>query len=292
MRIGIAQLAIDADPGRVAANRDNAARMAADLFERGAELVVLPELTHHGYFPKDRHTVEALGEDLESGTSVGDWMRIARQYHGYIVGGLLERDDAGLYNAAVLVGPAGLVARYRKVHLFDWEKKWLLPGNQWVAAYLPDLDVTVGLLVCYDLRFPEAVRQIADQGADLLAVPTTWTSIGKPVLWDDGGYCLQNHLAIAHAYCNRLAVVCADRVGQERGVTYLGASLAVHPSGQVAAGPLAGTAAMARVAEVDVRAARSKELGLGNHLVRDRRPELYGGNGAQRTLPGKGRTDP
>ncbi len=274
LRVGIVQLRIDADANRTADNREQSGAEIRTLFERGAKLVVLPELTNIGYFPSSRDMVEALSEDLDHSESVQQWQTIAYQYQGYIVGGILERDARGIYNTAVLVGSSGVVAKYRKIHLFNWETQWLIPGTLSVTAYLKDLDVTVGLLICYDLRFPEAVQRLADEGADVVAVPTTWTSMGKPILWEDSGYCLQNHLVIAHAYCNRLAFVCADRVGHEYGVTYLGASIAVQPSGMVAAGPLGGTMAQSQVAEIDIEEARAKSVGQYNDLVRDRRENL------------------
>lgn len=274
MKVGIAQLAIDPLPERVKDNRRQAAAVIGRLFDAGADLVLLPELSHLGYFPPSPQVMATLSEDL-GGESVTLWHDLARQYQGYIVGGMLERGADGIYNAAVLVGPGGIVATYRKVHLFDWEKTWLLPGNRWVTAYLKDLDVTVGLLICYDLRFPEAVRRLAMMGADVVLVPTTWTSVGKPLLWDVQGYCLQNHVAIAHAYCHRLAMVCADRVGSENGITFLGASIAVEPSGMVAAGPLPGTSPAEKVVAVDEKAAREKGVGRFNHLIDDRRVELY-----------------
>ena len=274
LRVGMVQLLIDPDANRTVENREQSGAEIQTLFERGAKLVVLPELTNIGYFPSSREMVEGLSEDLDCSESVQQWQMLAHQYQGYIVGGILERDARGIYNSAVLVGSSGVVAKYRKVHLFNWETQWLTPGNVSVTAYLNDLDVTVGLLICYDLRFPEAVQRLADEGADVVAVPTTWTSVGKPILWDDSGYCLQNHVVIAHAYCNRLAFVCADRIGQEHGVTYLGASIAVQPSGMVAAGPLAGTAAQSQVAEIDIEEARVKSVGQYNDLVRDRRGKL------------------
>lgn len=274
LRVGMVQLLIDPDANRTAENREQSGAEIQTLFERGAKLVVLPELTNIGYFPLSREMVEVLSEDLDCSESIQQWQQLAHRYQGYIVGGILERDARGIYNTAVLVGSSGVVAKYRKVHLFNWETQWLTPGNVSVTAYLNDLDVTVGLLICYDLRFPEAVQRLADEGADVVAVPTTWTSVGKPILWDDSGYCLQNHVVIAQAYCNRLAFVCADRVGQEHGVTYLGASIAVQPSGMVAAGPLAGTAAQSRVVEIDIEEARVKSLGQYNDLVRDRREKL------------------
>ncbi len=275
MRIGLAQLAIHPEPDQVSQNREHSNSAIRRLFEEGAELVVLPELTHWGYFPRSCAVVEQMAERIPEGESVQQWMALARRYRGFIVGGILENSAQGFHNTAVLIGPNGVLACYRKVHLFDWETQWLTAGNQWTTVWIDGVSATVGLLICYDLRFPEAVRQLALMGADLIVVPTTWTSVGKPQLWDSQGYCLQNHVAIAHAYCQRVAMVCADRVGNERGVTYLGASVAVAPSGMVAAGPLSGREPTLAVVDIDLVSARDKTVGSYNHLLNDRRPALY-----------------
>lgn len=275
MYIGLAQLAINPDPACVSQNRTASDGAVRRLFDQGARLVLLPELANWSYFPSSRQFLENIAEPVPTGETIQHWLALARQYHGYIAGGILERSELGIHNSAVLVGPEGIVAVYRKIHLFDWETQWLAAGDKWVTARLDDEGVNVGLLICYDLRFPEALRQLALMGVDMVLVPTTWTGIDKPILWDAGGYCLQNHVVMGHAFCNRIAVVCADRVGVETGVTYLGASVAVNPSGVVAGGPLSGQDPALAVVEVDCLSARNKKIGAHNDLMADRRGELY-----------------
>jgi predicted amidohydrolase len=255
-------------------NRDALAAALAEAFQRGAQLVVAPELAGTPYFPPDRATLERWAEPLD-GPLVESWRQLAARHGGYVVGGLLERaPDGTLYNAAVLVDPDGVRGVYRKVHLFHWERAWCRPGDHLTLVTLDD-GTRVGLLICYDLRFGEAVRSLAAAGMDLLAVPTGWTGIGKSVPWDRAGYSPQNHLAIGHAYAHRVAVACANRVGQDGEVTFLGTSLAVAPDGAVLAGPLAPDQDAVAVAELPLVQARQKTVGGVNDVLRDRRPTVY-----------------
>jgi predicted amidohydrolase len=274
MKVGIVQLEAQTGSSAIGHNRDQACQAAENLFGEGASLVVLPECAHYLYFPSSSEMLNELAEPL-TGPSVQRWSELAATYRGYIVGGILEKDSDGIYNTAVLIGPRGLVGRYRKIHRFGWEREWLLAGNELPVFDLPGLGARIGLLICYDLRFSEAITQLALAGIDLLVVPTTWTSIGKRVLWDQHGYCPQNHLAIGHAYAHHIAVVCADRVGQEGDVTFLGSSIAVQPDGEVAIGPLDGHKTAAVITDLHIERSRDKRIGTAGNLLQDRGAESY-----------------
>ncbi|QBD77628.1 hypothetical protein EPA93_17155 [Ktedonosporobacter rubrisoli] len=274
MKVGVVQPNVQTGIDAVEANRALAMQEAEKMFMAEARLVVLPECASYQYFPGSPEMLSALAEPLY-GPSVTLWSQLAVRYNAYIAGGILEKEVNGIYNTAVLVGPGGLVGHYRKLHRFSWERDWLLAGNELAIFELPELTIRAGLLICYDLRFTEAVLSLALAGIDLLIVPTTWTSLGKRILWDQAGYCPQNHLAIGYAYAHHIAVVCADRVGREDEVTFLGASIAVHPGGEVALGPLSGHEAGATLAELDVERARDKRIASAGDLMRDRRPECY-----------------
>jgi predicted amidohydrolase len=211
---------------------------------------------------------------VPGGPTLAAWEAAARRLGVHVVGGLIESDVARLFNTAVLVGPGGYIGRYRKAHLFAMEKGLFEPGDEGFPVFDTDLG-RLGLLICFDLRFPEAPRALALGGAEVLCVPTTWTNLYKPIPWDERGYCMANYLAKAHAYLNRCYVACADRIGDEAGITYLGSSLIVDPSGEVVAGPASRDQEEILVAEVNLSRARSKALGDENDLVNDRRPEFY-----------------
>ena len=118
--VSIALCQLTAEP--YAAERDREASVAAarDAFERGADIVVLPEMIVPGYVA-DRERLRPLAEPLH-GPTVEAWTAVAGEHDGYVAGGFCERDGDGLYNSAVLVGPDGLLLHYRKLHLFAAEK--------------------------------------------------------------------------------------------------------------------------------------------------------------------------
>jgi predicted amidohydrolase len=237
--------------------------------------VVLPELCTTGYDFANATALAVEAEAIAGGLTVAAWAAEAARLGVSVVGGLAERAPEGCYNAAVAVGPGGVAAVYRKAHLFAAEKTLFRPGDTGpVVAELPC--GWVGLVVCFDLRFPELPRALALAGADLRAVPTTWTDLYKPNPYDERGWCMANVLAQVHAYANRVYVACADRVGAEAGVRYLGASVIFDPGGAPLAGPASPDGEEILLAPFDPARARDKRLGDANDLFADRRPELYG----------------
>jgi predicted amidohydrolase len=134
----------------------------------------------------------------------------------------------------------------------------------------------VGVLICYDLRFAEAVRILLLRGAEVLCVPTTWTDRGKPEPWDARGWCGADYLAAGHAYGNRLWVACADRAGQDGTVRTLGCSAIFAPTGVAVAGPASPAGEEVLVAEVDLARVDARRATAEMDLIEDRRPDLYG----------------
>jgi predicted amidohydrolase len=167
-----------------------------------------------------------------------------------------------------VVDETGVVAVYRKLHLWDGEKLLFAPGS----APPPVLDTRVGrvgVVICYDLEFPELTRAVALEGAQLLAVPTNWPLVPRP----DGERPPEAVVAMAAARVNRMAVACADRMGTERGLEWTGGATIVGVDGWVAAetrepGLL--------VADLDLAPALDKRLTERADAFGDRRPELYG----------------
>mgnify|MGYP001480852078 CR=1 FL=1 len=96
---------------------------------------------------------------------------MAKTVQGNIVAGLAECDGNALYNSAVVLGSGGVIGKYRKVHLFNTEKKFFQPGN----LPLPVFDIggaKVGIMICFDWRFPETARTLALKGAQIVAHPS------------------------------------------------------------------------------------------------------------------------
>jgi len=239
----------------------------------GAHLAVLPELCTISYDFGTREDVLALSESLD-GPSVAAWQEVARRFELFVVAGLPERAGSELYNSAVLVGPQGVVGVYRKAHLYGREREVFDPGSEGFRVWRLPVG-QVGVLLCYDLRFAEAVRILLLRGAHLLCVPTTWTDLGKPQPWDDRGWCGANYLAAGHAYGNRMWVACADRAGWDGRIRTLGCSAIFAPSGYAVAGPALPEGEAILLADCDLAAVEGMRRVEGADLVADRRPDLY-----------------
>jgi predicted amidohydrolase len=256
--------------GEVEANRavarDAIVRAAAD----GARLVVLPELVNSGYVFDGPDEASDLAEHV-TGPTVSEWAALAREHDLVVVGGFCERDDAGdVRNSSVLVDSGGLRAVYRKAHLWGDEADHFVPGS----SPPPVVDTAigrVGLLICYDVEFPEWVRMPALAGADILAVTANWPAGAPPA----GERSILVVNVQAAAYVNGVFVALADRCGTERGVAWTGGSVIVGPDGYPLSGPPPGDRPALLVADCDLGRARSKAVGPRNDIHADRRADLY-----------------
>jgi len=268
VRVAACQLSLSI--GDVEGNRRQASAAVEDAAAAGARLVVLPELTPSGYVFTDETEARSLAEPLD-GETVREWSELAGRHDVVVVGGICELGPEGeLRNSAVLVDASGLRATYRKTHLWDRESDVFVPGGD----QPPVVDTAagrVGLLVCYDLEFPEWVRRPAVAGAEVIAAPTNWPTESRPA----GERPMEVVRVQAGAAVNRVYVVAADRCGRERGVDWVGGSVIVGPDGYPLAGPAAADTPQLLVADIDLRAARSKVVGTRNDVFADRRPDLY-----------------
>jgi N-carbamoylputrescine amidase len=255
-------------------NRSQAVRWAQEAASQGADLCVLPELASSGYTFSSVAEAAAAAEDADSGATVSALVAVARESGMHIVCGIDESDGDCRHNSAVLLGPSGRLATYRKLHLFYDEQTWFTPGDS-----LPVVDLPfgrVGMIICYDLWFPEAVRALALAGADIVAVPTNWVASFKRTVYDDSGYCQGDYVAMATAAQNGVVMACADRIGEERGLTFLGASIIVGADGWPVAGPAPADSEAMLVADVDLAAvAAARRRTPRNDLLGDRRPDAY-----------------
>jgi 5-aminopentanamidase len=253
--------------GDLAANRALARDAIRAAVDHGADVVVLPELATSGYMfasPQEAAAL-AIGVDHEI---LGEWAAEAAAGDIVLAGGFCERgDDGRIYNSAAVFDATGLRAVYRKLHLWDREKLVFTPG----AAPPPVLDTSVGrlgVIICYDLEFPELTRSLALAGVQLLVVPTNWPLVPRP----EGEHPPEALIAMAAARVNRMAVACADRVGVERGQEWTGGTTIIGVDGWVAA---ESRAAGLVIAEVDLEPALDKRLTDHADAFGDRRPELY-----------------
>ena len=211
------------------ANLERIAELTADAASRGARLIVFPEYSSYFVDPMDA-SLAANAEGLD-GEFVSTLSALAAEHAVVIVAGLVERaSDAGhVRNAVVAVRGDGVLAVYRKQHLYDafgqTESDWIEAGETGKAATFEVAGIRFGLMTCYDLRFPEVGRTLADAGVDVIVVPAEWVR----------GPLKEHHwttLLAARAIENTAYVVAADHPAP----IGVGHSQIIDPQGVVLAG--------------------------------------------------------
>ncbi len=248
--------------GDVAANVATIASAAERAAGDDARLLIVPEMFLSGY----NIGPAAIAERAEAsdGAAASAVAEIAARHGLAILYGYPERAGDAVYNAAQLIARDGTrLANYRKTHLFsDIDHNAFSPGDD--NAVLAGLDGwRVGILICYDVEFPENVRRLALAGADFVAVPT---ALMPPYDF------VATHLVPARAFENGVFVAYANRCGGEGDLDYLGRSCIVGPHGRdLARAPAAGEALI--TAELE-RALLDEWRGVNTYLA-DREPALY-----------------
>jgi predicted amidohydrolase len=258
MRLPVALVQLDAT-GDVDANIDRATTLAGDAAATGARLVALPEYLHYrGGDEGFRASARPIPGPLTDA-----FAEVARRYEAWIlVGSVAETSDdpARPYNTSALIAPDGSVAAtYRKIHLFDVavddgpvdaESARVSPGDEPVVA---DVDgVTVGLSICYDLRFPELYRTLALAGAEVLTVPSNFTERTGRDHWEV--------LLRARAIENGAWVLAPAQSGGPRGQPAYGRSMVIDPWGTVVAQASDGVGIVRADVETDRVAAVRRQI--------------------------------
>jgi N-carbamoylputrescine amidase len=257
------------------ATADNVARSVALIEQaaaKGAQLIVLPELCNTGYVFQSRTEAQSLAEEIPDGPTTQAWMEVAARLGLHIVAGIIEKAGINLYNSAAVVGPNGLVGRYRKMHLWADEALYFTRGDLGFPVFDTPLG-RIGCHICYDCWFPESFRLAALQGAEIICVPTNWVPIPGQ---DPKREAMANILAMAAAHSNSVFVAAADRVGTERGQPFIGQSLIVSHTGWPIAGPASPDKEEVLLARINLANARRKRnWNAFNQVLRDRRTDAY-----------------
>jgi 5-aminopentanamidase len=264
--------AVQTDPrlGDVAGNLAGIVSWVRHAADEGAELVVFPECAINGYRYESREEALADAQPVP-GPAIDQLEDVAAQTGVHVAVGIVERDGDRLYNCAALVGPGGLVTKYRKTHIpFEAVDRFVTPGD--IPLHVVETPVgRVGMLICYDLRFPEPARVLALSGVQIIV---NLTNLPPP------GWVQPEFVFRTRAAENRVWLVCADRVGTERGVDFIGRSAIVNPAGvTIAEAGESGEEML--VQQIVPGEADMKDLifdpGVYElHLLRDRRVDLYG----------------
>lgn len=236
----------------------------------GADLIIFPECALTGYMFTSRAEALPFMETIP-GPSTERLAKSCRELGVHLVVGMMERDGDRCYNVAVFIGPDGIIGNYRKNHLpYLGIDRYLDAGEEISRVHRTPLG-NIGVNICYDCLFPESIRTLALQGADIVVLPTNWPA---------GRDKLPRYLVNTRALENRVHFVAVDRVGVERGAGFLGHSKIINALGDTLA-EAGGDTEETIYAEVDLAEARQKHVVFKPgefeiDLVRHRRPELYG----------------
>ncbi|MFK7821602.1 MAG: carbon-nitrogen hydrolase family protein [Planctomycetaceae bacterium] len=282
----IAGVQMDVTIGEVSQNIDHVVERFRTTTSSGAALSIFPECVLTGYCFESLDEAKQFAESIP-GPSTERLTKACRELNAYMVAGMLELDGNDVYNAAVLIGPDGVISNYRKAHLpYLGVDMFTSFGTQPFTAHQAG-DVKVGTLICYDASFPEATRCLAMDGADLIALPTNWPP---------GAETTADYTINSRAVENAVYFAAINRVGTERGFSFIGRSSICDPNGNTL------TKAETRgeeilYADIDLNLARTKKIVRvpGKHAIArmaDRRPELYGPLIEPNTLPKPGRDQP
>ena len=245
--------------------RKNVKKVINALQDAKADLIVLPELAFTGYHFRDRNELKTLAEDPEKSSTIESLVELCQQKKFHLVTGFAEENKDNIFNSALLIGPEGVVHTYRKLHLFNEEKNYFDKGNTPLQVNVVN-DVKIGMLVCFDWVFPETIRALTLQGAEVIAHPSNLIL----------AFCQE--AMITRCLENRVFAVTTNRFGSDKRphgeLRFTGKSQIVGPGGL-----LINRAASQRealfVTEIDPAQSQNKNITALNDLIADRRPEYY-----------------
>jgi predicted amidohydrolase len=228
-------------------------------------LLVLPELFATGYQFKDIKEGLALADRAGEGQTFISLKNLAQARDALIVYGFPEEENGHLYNSSMAVLPDGSFFCYRKTHLFDTEKSIFSPGN--TGFFTIDFkESKIGMMICFDWRFPEAARKLALLGAQIICHPSNLVLPHCP------------DAMITRALENNLFTVTANRIGDENRtgnpLHFIGNSRIISPGGKILADLDENNTGFI-ACEINPAEADNKAIIGGNDIFSDRRPEYY-----------------
>ncbi|MEN0135303.1 MAG: carbon-nitrogen hydrolase family protein [Rhodococcus sp. (in: high G+C Gram-positive bacteria)] len=244
----------------VAVNLAAIASAAQTAAAAGASILVCPEMSASGYNIGPLIAERAESADGPIATRVAE---IARESGITVVYGYPEAAGDAVYNSVQVVNPSGTsVANYRKTHLFgELDRSHFAAGDELVVQFDHD-GIRCGLLICYDVEFPETVRAHADRGTEWLIVPT---GLMSPYEF------IAESVVPTRAYESQLFVTYVNRCGTEADLDYCGSSCAITPDGT----ELARSGRHEELAIVDLELADLHRSRRENTHLADRRVDLY-----------------
>lgn len=266
----ISGIQTDVKLGQRRANMDRMGAAIRQEVEQGSRMIVFPECFTTGYCFESLDEAMGVAEPVD-GESVQEATELCRDNDCFSVFGMLERSGDDVFNTAVLVGPDGLIGSYRKVHLpYLGVDRFTTPGDRPFEVFDAD-GIRIGMLICYDGGFPEASRILALRGADVILLPTNWPP---------GAEYMSSFSINSRAMENGIFFAAVNRVGMERGFSFIGRSRFCDPVGATLDSADHTDEAVIR-GVIKPEAAREKRIVRvpGRHVIdrmADRRPEMYG----------------
>ena len=252
------------------ANLEKIISLTHEASALGAEIAVFPECAITGY-SLSAEEASAISEPIPGPHTqrLSDACREAALTA--IMVGTLEKDEQGrVFNSAALVGPDGLIASYRKTHLpYLGVDRYLAAGDTLPGPWDTSAG-RVGMLICYDIRFPEPARVLSLAGAQVVLLSTAWPSAAT--LYPE-------FMAQTRAAENSVFLVAANRVGEERGTSFLGRSMIIGPDGKMLAEAGMESEEILCVDIEPSKSDRKQRIFIPGeyelYLFKDRRPNLY-----------------
>ena len=258
LKVGMIQMEVI--QGDVTANRAKAESLIRTAAAKGAKIITLPELWNCGYRLEE---LEKLAEytDVSKSESMALLSHLAAEYGLYIFGGsIAEKKNGRYYNTAVVFNDKGeVIQKYRKTHLFQLglhEPEYFTPGDEWSLVDTPW--GRVGLVICYDLRFPELWRNLVLRGAKIIVCPAQWPT-ARLYSW--------RALNIARAIENEAFVISTNRTGEDD-YLYPGNSLLIDPRGRLVADGGETEGVLLGELDLDLLADDAYRMGM----IQERRP--------------------
>ena len=257
MTITAAAIQFTVTQGDVDANLASVREALPRVAAQGANLAVLPEMWSSGFAYRDLNRLALRTEGI-----VAELLELSARLKLVIVGSMPEPHGDKVYNTVYVIDNGTLAGLYRKIHLFSLlgEDRAFSGGDSWLLA---DTSIgKIGVIICYDLRFPELTRRLAVEGAQVICVPAQWP---KP---------RQEHwrtLLRARAIENQLFVVACNTCGTVGKLDFFGMSMIIDPKGELLAEGGEGEGEL--VAELDLQAMNDWRAQIP--CFNDRRPECY-----------------
>lgn len=255
--------------GKIKKNMENVISIVKEASNKGAELILFPEAALTGYcYESKEEAFDYIPDNL---------VKMAADAISPICGqsvvllGLLEKKQNQLYNTASAINSKGIIGCYYKTHLpFLGADKFVTKGDSTAGSLLETPYGKIGILVCYELRFPEVARVLSLKGAELIC-----DLANLPV----GGESNVTFIGRTRALENKSFLALCNRCGTERGFNFIGRSQIIDPNGDILAS--AEDREEILYSEIDLSYARDKVIindprQYEMHLYKDRRPDLYG----------------